>query len=226
PIEEVFLEARADDDYGVASLDLVYSVNGGAEDTLRLYRSDAPPLREVSAGHTLFLEEWELVPGDVLAYYAVARDGDRVLGAKNAVSDLFFVTIRPFRKDFSAADSRGGGGGGGGGGAQGGPQSSLVEIQRQIVSATFNLVRDRGMKDSEEWRTDVVSVALSQKNLRDQVARLVEQIETRLGSRGDETFRTVAEELPRAVEAMDSAAVRLDAVEVREALSPEQTALL
>ncbi|HSR42318.1 MAG TPA: DUF4175 family protein, partial [Longimicrobiales bacterium] len=92
PIEEVFLEARADDDYGVASLDLVYSVNGGAEDTLGLYRSGSPPLREVSAGHTLFLEEWELVPGDVLSYYAVARDGDRVLGAKKAVSDLFFVT--------------------------------------------------------------------------------------------------------------------------------------
>ena len=33
PIEEVFVEARAEDDFGVKDLDLVYSVNGGAEKT-------------------------------------------------------------------------------------------------------------------------------------------------------------------------------------------------
>src|SRR5690606_3194208 len=31
PIEEVFVEARADDDFGVRNLELVYSVNGEAE---------------------------------------------------------------------------------------------------------------------------------------------------------------------------------------------------
>ena len=31
PIEEVFVEARAEDDFGVSDLELVYSVNGGAE---------------------------------------------------------------------------------------------------------------------------------------------------------------------------------------------------
>ncbi len=35
-VEEVFLQARADDDYGVRSLELVYSVNGGAEKTVSL----------------------------------------------------------------------------------------------------------------------------------------------------------------------------------------------
>ncbi|HKJ02261.1 MAG TPA: DUF4175 family protein, partial [Longimicrobiales bacterium] len=34
PIEEVYLELRADDDYGVGDLRIVYSVNGGPEDTL------------------------------------------------------------------------------------------------------------------------------------------------------------------------------------------------
>ena len=31
PLEEVAIEARAEDDYGVASLDLVYAVGGGPE---------------------------------------------------------------------------------------------------------------------------------------------------------------------------------------------------
>src|SRR5262249_45510604 len=37
PIEEVFVEARAEDDFGVKDLDLVYSVNGGPEKTIRLF---------------------------------------------------------------------------------------------------------------------------------------------------------------------------------------------
>ena len=36
-IEEVFVEAAADDDYGVKDLELVYSVNGGAEKTVKLF---------------------------------------------------------------------------------------------------------------------------------------------------------------------------------------------
>ncbi len=63
PIEEVYLEARADDDYGIGDIRLVYSVNGGPEDTVSIFEGGGPPLPEVSAGHTLFLEEWELEPG-------------------------------------------------------------------------------------------------------------------------------------------------------------------
>ena len=35
-IDEVFVEAQADDDFGVARLDLVYTVNGGVEKSVRL----------------------------------------------------------------------------------------------------------------------------------------------------------------------------------------------
>jgi hypothetical protein len=37
PIEEVFVEANADDDYGVRNLELVYSVNGGDEKVVKLF---------------------------------------------------------------------------------------------------------------------------------------------------------------------------------------------
>ena len=36
PIEEFAIEARADDDFGVRQLELVYSVNGGPEQTKKL----------------------------------------------------------------------------------------------------------------------------------------------------------------------------------------------
>ena len=45
PVEEVFLQARADDDFGVGKLDLIYSVNGGEEKTVTLYGKGAKALK-------------------------------------------------------------------------------------------------------------------------------------------------------------------------------------
>src|SRR5437899_2731690 len=99
PVEELFVEARANDDFGVRQLQLAYSVNGTAEKTVRLFDS-TKPLQEVSAGHTVYLEELGLKPGDVVSYYARATDNDSVQGSKTATSDIYFVQIRPFKKDF------------------------------------------------------------------------------------------------------------------------------
>src|SRR6476659_7694052 len=117
PIEEVFVEARAEDDYGVKDLELVYSVNGGAEKTLRLF-DGKNRLSEVTAGHTFYLEELNVAPGDFVSYYARAADNDAVAGAKRTTSDLYFLQIRPLRKEFKRAESNAGGGGGGGGNQQ------------------------------------------------------------------------------------------------------------
>ena len=113
PIEEVFVEARADDDFGVKNLELVYSVNGGAEKTVRLFDGQKR-MSEVSAGHTFYLEELTLKAGDSVSYYARATDNDGVRGAKPATSDIYFVKIRPLRKDFRRAQSQASGGGAGG----------------------------------------------------------------------------------------------------------------
>ena len=110
PIEEVFVEARADDDFGVRNLELVYSVNGGPEKTVRLFDGQKR-MSEVSAGHTFYLEELTLKAGDSVSYYARATDNDAVQGAKPATSDIYFVKIRPLSKDFRRAQSQAGGGG-------------------------------------------------------------------------------------------------------------------
>ena len=91
----MFIEARADDDFGLRSLDLVYSINGGAEDeqVIRLYNgAGRTTLQEVSAGHTFFLEELDLEPGDFLAYYARAVDRNLAqLNNRDVKSDLYFI---------------------------------------------------------------------------------------------------------------------------------------
>jgi len=226
-IEEIFIEAQADDDYGIGDLRLVYSVNGEAEDTLSLFRGGGSPLAEVTAGHTLFLEEWELEPGDVISYYAVARD-NRSGRAKEALSDIYFINVRPFRRDFRQAEQQPPGEGQGAGEQQGaGPDGggSLSELQREVIAATFNLLRDEESYSPEEFSENTVSVALAQDRVREEVASLLVQMNTRGISQSDEHFQEIANLLPDAIQDMEMAETLLREENTRDALPPEQRAL-
>ena len=141
PIEELSVEARADDDFGVRQLQLVYSVNGGPEQVKALVDSRTRPLSEVSAAHTFYLEELKVQPGDSVSYYARAIDNDSIRGGKTISSDLYFIRVRKLDEQFRSAMSMGGGGGGGGGGNM--QVDALSQQQREIISATHNIVRDR-----------------------------------------------------------------------------------
>ena len=192
PIEEVFVEARADDDYGVRNLELVYSVNGDPEKSVRLF-SGQKRMPEVSAGHTFYLEELGLKAGDFVSYYARATDNDTVGGAKPASSDIYFMRVRPLSKDFRQAQSQASGGGGGGGGGEADGPNNLSEQQKQIISATFNIQRDRKSMTADQVKVNTTVVALSQTKLREQVEQLVLQMNQRLG--GDESFAKIIERL-------------------------------
>ena len=141
PIEEVFVEASAEDDYGVRDLELVYSVNGGAEKTVKLFDGTQAAARGRRPGHTFYLEELGVQPGDFGVVLRARRRQRRVGGAKQATSDLYFLRIRPFKKDFRQAQSQGGGGGGGGGGGPAGRRAvgaaaadHLGDVQRPARS--------------------------------------------------------------------------------------------
>ena len=220
PIDELFLEARADDDYGIAELALVYSVNGEAEDTISLYSSAPAP--EVTAGHTLYLEEFALEPGDVISYYAQTRDNNRPTRARTVTSDIYFVQIRPFRIDYRQGEQSGGGGMGAPGAAS---NDALSDLQRQVVAATFNLVRDKEDLPEREFMENVVSVRLAQSRIREQVAGLHQRLLAR-GMGADPQFQRIAELLPQAIEEMENAEQLLEDGKPKEAISPEQKALL
>ena len=220
PVEEVFAEVQADDDFGVKQLQMFYSVNGGAEKTVNLF-GGAKALPEVTATHTIYLEEMGLKPGDFVSYYAKAADNDAVAGGKTTTSDIYFVQIKPFRKDYKPAQSMAGGGGGGGGGNQVG---QLSQQQREIVAATFNTVRDKAKMTAEKFRENTVFLTLAQAKLREQVEELSGKMNSRLDA-VDPAFKTIAEALPKAAAEMKTAESNLKGQQAKEALSPEQRAL-
>ena len=205
PIEEFAIEARADDDFGVRQLELVYSVNGGPEQTKKLIDAAGKALPEISAAHTFYLEELKVAPGDSVSYFARATDN---IG-RNVSSDLYFIRIRKLDEQFRSAMSMGGGGGGGGGG--GNMQvDALSQQQREIISATHNIVRDRKAMTAAKLRESLVVVALSQSKLREQVEGLVSRMNSRLVE-PDPAFLRIAELLPKAVEQMRAAEGKLQA---------------
>src|SRR5690606_24968561 len=139
-IEEVPVRVRAEDDFRVRDVELRYSVNGGEWQSVPLRGGG----KELSTDTLLRLEELgaaspgagaetRLTPGDLVWYYAVARDRQQ-----SVQTDLFLIQVQPFERRFTQA--AGGGGMQGGAGAD---QSAISERQREILLATWNLQRTR-----------------------------------------------------------------------------------
>ncbi|HSJ16296.1 MAG TPA: hypothetical protein VK939_17955 [Longimicrobiales bacterium] len=219
-VDEVFLEVQAEDDHGVRAIDLVYAVNGTDPRTLQLFRSGAG-LTEVAAGHTLYLEELELRPGDVISYFARARDHAGV--SREVTSDIYFLTIRPFGREYRQAES-GPPPEGGGGGAGENP-GELSQQQREIIAATFNLGRDSAQYSPERFREHLNTITLMQSRLRDQVRALAERMNNRQITQ-DTIFARIAALLPEAAAVMDTVLTALRTRGPAGALQPEQRALL
>src|SRR5205085_10318271 len=105
-LEEVFTQARAEDDYGDVSMDLHFSVNGGQEKTVNLQQLTRESARSLTGSYTFFLEEYNLKPGDFISYYAKARDA-----SNEATSDIYFIEVKPFEMEYRQSQQQGGGGG-------------------------------------------------------------------------------------------------------------------
>src|SRR5919106_770375 len=108
-LEEVFTQARAEDDYCVVSMDLHFSVNGGEEKKVNLQQLTRESARSLSGAYTFFLEEYGLKPGDFISYYAKARDS-----SNEATSDIYFIEVKPFEMEYRQSQQQGGGSGQGG----------------------------------------------------------------------------------------------------------------
>ncbi|HJO05356.1 MAG TPA: hypothetical protein QGG47_15430 [Acidobacteriota bacterium] len=217
-IEEVFTEVSAEDDYGLAGVDVIYSVNSGEQRTVSLLQGSGADRRTLTAGHTFYLEEEELEPGDFVVYFARAMD-NRVVGeAQQTTTDLYFVEVQPFDRRYQQADA--GGGGGGGGGQQGG--LGMARRQREVVSATFKLARDADRLDDEQMVDDLEFLAGVENDLRDNV----QQAQAEFGGVGndEDTLRGI-DYLAEASEALAEAAGELTGHDPDGALPPEQRAL-
>ena len=244
-IEEVSVRIEATDDFGLDQLDLHYSINGGEWSAISLDVDGAYTLSE----EVLYLEELgktvgasnlldllmeneqsaepeteavasSLEPGDLISYYAEARDRDT-----SERTDLFFLEVQPFDRSYSQS-MQGGGGGGGGGGQQ---QDEISQRQKEILLATWNLIREQGeqtgFQDEQQLADNAQMLSELQRTLAEQARTLANRTRARQLTSVDEQIQTFVESLESAAELMIPAADRLVELEFDQAVPSEQEAL-
>jgi hypothetical protein len=228
-LEEVDVEAQADDDYGLERVELVYAVRGAVEKVVPL----AIPQHATSATvrHTIDLEDLGVHPGDFVSYYVRARDVTRGGARSNeGRSDIFFLEVRPFEQEFALAESQTMAGSG-----YNGSIDDLVVAQKQVVVSTWKI--DRRVQTGSAARTtppaqDVRAIGRSESDLLVRVEEVASSFResamrdprSRL-ARGNTGPTPEDLAMTAAVDAMGRAVAALDALKTGAALPPEMQAL-
>src|SRR5262245_49400457 len=195
-LEEVFTQARAEDDYGVVSMDLHFSINGGEEKKVNLQELARESARSLTGTHTFFLEEFNLKPGDFISYYAKARDA-----TSETTSDIYFIEVKPFEMEYRQSQQQGGGGGGGG---EEQDQNALSRRQKDLIAATHKLIRESEKYTPQERKDGYETVASGQEKLRTDTLEFLDRMGRRLGNEleGQKEMAEMAEHLKQAAEEM------------------------
>lgn len=216
PLEEVTIEARADDDYRVEALDLVYTVAGRSEQVVPF--QIAAPGASVAGVRTMFVEDLAVNPGDVITYFAQVRAVGRAGQASQARSDLFFLEVRPFDQEFEEAQSHSGLG------QDAAEIQNLAAVQKQIIVATWRLEQSA---DAESAADDTQVVAAAQAELRNTTAAASERMSSRGRGRrlGDQGLPPERVAMRAAVDAMSAAVTALEALDTSAAIPSEVEAL-
>src|SRR6516165_926686 len=213
PIEEVTVGVTARDPFGLGGVQLHYSVNGGPDHDVNLLKS--PGTRNADGSYMLPLEEYQLIPGDLVSLYATARDGH-----SEARTDIRFIQVEPFERQFSQSQQSGGGGGG----APNGNQTEISRREKELIAATWKQQND---KTSSPKEASAAGLFLSdaQRKLRDQVMALSVRMQTRDLSEANDEFSDFHKDIQDAAAAMLPSAEKLGNMQWKDAIQWEQKAL-
>jgi len=152
----------------------------------------------------------------VVAVYATARDL-----RSEAHTDISFIQVDPFEREFSQSQQSGGGGGGGG---MGNDQAQIVEREKEIIAATW---KQAGLKNPPAAEAAEQAKFLSdvQNTLRGQAEAMSDRLQMRDLQLQNEQFGSFQQDMAAAADAMRPAAQKLAGEAWNPAVSDEQKAL-
>jgi hypothetical protein len=197
-IEEVAFRVDAWDDFGLRAAGISYSIGGGETKEIALAR-DSKPDEKLHLEHVLKLEEIGVKVDELVSWHLWAEDVGPDGKLRRTQSDIFFAEVRPFEEIYRPGDDSSGGqpppGGGGGGEA-----TNLADLQKQIITATWNLKRAEddaaAAAPSEKYLKDEPVVKDSQEEALGMAQKLAERIED---PKSAAIAATVMQEMQRAL---------------------------
>ena len=214
PIEEVAVSVKADDEFGLNDFQLHYSVNGNAEQTVNLLKQKGEKTADGST--VLRLEDFKVVPGDIVSFYATAKDA-----RADSRTDMLFIQAEPFEREYSQSQQSGGGGGGGGGA---GNQSEISQREKEIIAATWKQLGDKNTSP-EKSAENAKFLSGVQVKLREQALSLAGRLQMRDLTRQNAEFSGFQQDMNAAAAAMDPASQKLQKQKWNDAIPGEQKAL-
>jgi hypothetical protein len=172
-IQEMPVEAKVSDDLGVMRSGAVFSLAGKSREIMLSEKPlEAVKKHELKALYDLETESAE--PRQLVSYYFWAEDHGPKGEVRRAMSDMFFADVRHFEDIFREAEAPP---------SEPGPpkkgeSDKLIDLQKQVVNASWKLVRDtQAGRTIEEAVGDVDVVRQSQEIALNQVKEAMEKAE-------------------------------------------------
>lgn len=181
PIEELMTVAEISDDYGIEKVGLTFGVAGQDPQELEL-RSKLPAKNKHQVDHLLEFEKMKVSPKQVVSYFFWVEDRVADNQTRRVMSDMFFAEVRDFDKIFrqGAAQTR----------QQQQQQQQqqgnqqqqqqmgeLRQLQKEIINATWKLIRrETDAETSQNFADDVGVIQDSQHTASQLVDRALERV--------------------------------------------------
>jgi len=162
-LDELSFDFNVEDDFGLTDYGLRYQVAGRDPVKVSLMSVESERLK-AEGHHQLMLEDMDLRPGDLLTWTVYATDAKPDRPEFEVMAEPYFLEIRPFKRYFSEAVSQAGLQGGGG------PQDDLVQKQKEVLIATWNLRKRASEMKEEAYELDRERIHQVQIDIRDKVA--------------------------------------------------------
>jgi len=224
PLEEINLEAEVSDDYGVTGYGLTYALVGVESRDVRLdlqTPADKPQIK-----YLLAMEDLKAQPDQLLTYHFWADDIGPDGTPRRTVSDIYFVEVRPFEEIFRESQSfqneqsqqqqnqQGE--------QQNRPGEQLSQLQKQIITATWN-IKQRAERSGgiAEYKDDLDVVRQSQSDALEQAHKAMAESEDPASIK---SLRAASDQMATALDHLARSGESASTGELTPALAAEQSA--
>jgi hypothetical protein len=221
PLEEFQVAAHVEDDYAAQAMGISYTLGDASPVEMKL--GEAAKKADVS--YLIDLESLHAEPDQLLSYHFWAEDIDRDGQVRRVTSDLFFAEVRPFDEIFREGQAPPGGEQAQQSqmNSQAGQQAEqLGELQKQIIAATWNVLRSTTpKKDADTLVADIGQIKQSQTDALEQLDALAQEVQD---PKAAEYVDAIRKSMEQAIEELDHAESEASRTELQPSLASEQSA--
>ncbi|MBU6385499.1 MAG: hypothetical protein KGS49_06140 [Planctomycetes bacterium] len=231
PIQEMVVGAKIKDDFGIHRAGVSVAIGESEPIDVDLTPNADDQTKKTDLQHLIDLESMAAKADQLVTYHFWTEDLDRDGQPRRVDSEIFFAEVRPFEEIFregdpSATQQRQQQQQQQQQGSQGAQQAEeLAELQKKIISGTWNLIRGQpGRKTEERIRelTDSIAVLLdSQQQAIEQSEKLKESLQS---ADAQQDLLKVQSSMTDAISELNKVDPQTASVGLRDAIKPMRAA--